>query len=191
MSAGSAKLVRLSCPDCDAQFRTQGRAGKAVPCPGCGNPVIVPKAAAPKPESAPAPAPAPEPAEAKPAGIPWALAGVVMVVLALAHVGVYKLLTAESRTEMARLQNRHGPSIWDKQEKVGNAPSPGSEAYDKWLSAKELADDQGVYRDRADHTATVKLWITLAFLGQFGLTSFALAKTAAKQNRQAARRSRR
>ena len=190
MSTGSAKLVRLACPDCDAQFRTQGRAGKAVPCPGCGNPVIVPKAAPPKPERSP-PEPAPEPAVQKPAGIPWALAGVVLAVLALAHIGVYKLLTAESRTEMARLQNRHGPSIWDKPGKVGDAPSPGSDAYDRWLSAKELADDQVVYRDRADHTATVKLWLTLAFLGQFGLTSFALAKTAAKQKRQAARRSRR
>jgi ribosomal protein S27E len=191
MAASPAKPIRLTCPDCSAQFRAQGRAGKAVSCPTCGNPVIVPAATRSRPEPRAVEAvSAPAPAEGKPAGIPWALAGVVLVVLALAHVGVYKLLTAESRTEMARLQNRHGAKVWDKAEKPGKAPSPGSEAYDKWLNAKELADDQRVYRSRADHTATVKLWLTLAFLGQLGLTSFAIAKTAAKQKRQASRRMR-
>ncbi len=188
--AASPKPVRLTCPDCDVQFRSRGRAGKAVPCPGCGNPVTVPAATPAPPEARPA-EPAPSPVEVEPAGIPWLLAAAVLAVLALAHIGVFKLLTAESRTEMARLQARHDSKVWDEPKKPGNAPSPGSEAYDKWLTAKELADDQAVYRDRADHTSTVKLWLTLAFFGQLGLTSFAIAKTAAKQKRQASRRGRR
>ena len=178
--AGSHPFVKTVCPECDARFRAA--AGRVVPCPSCGNPVAVGEAPAEPVRSAPVEAPEPAPPAA---GIPWAKATLVLLVLALAHYGLYRLVSASARAEIAATESRQGAKVRGEPKPPGDPPPASSAAYAGWLEAKERYDDQRAYREHESHRAWVARGLGLAYLVQVVITAFALFRIASAQERRA------
>ena len=170
--------MKTTCPECDARF--EAPAGRPVPCPGCGNPVVARSDERPRPrprEEAPAPA------EASVA-IPWAKALIVLIVLAVAHYGIYLLVSAGARSEVAAIEARQGGRIPARVEAPGDPPPASSPAYAGWLEQKERYDDVRAWREHEGHRAWVARGLGLAYLVQVVIMGFALARVASSMKRR-------
>ncbi len=182
--------MNTTCPECRAGFRA--KPGATVPCPGCGNPVVVPETstADARPEKrastpqvdAPEPTPAPQ--------LPWMMVTVVLAVLAVAHYGLYLLITATARAEIEEHEARHGAGALHGAKDPGKAPVAGSEAFADWTHERELWTASIAYEDARKERRLVNTGLLLAYVLQVGFMGWALYSMSAKQKRASRRRAR-
>jgi len=185
--------VKTNCPECDAAFRA--KPGSTVPCPKCGNPVVVKQADAQhageaakqpakhtssKPVEAPDTAPHPQ--------LPWVMVAVVLAVLAVAHYGLYLLITATARAEIEEYEGRHGAVALRSAKDPGKAPIAGSEAFVEWSGKRELWTESIKHDDAGKERTLVSTGLFLAYLLQVAFMGWALYSMNAKHKRASRRR---
>lgn len=177
--------MKTTCPECKKDFNAP--VGRPVPCPGCGNPVVAearaerPSEARSRPEPASTPSPAP---------IPWGKAALVLLVLAVAHYGIYRLVSASARSEIAAIEARHGGRLVGSAAAPGDPPSANSADYAAWVDRNERHLDARAWREHESRRAWVARGLALAFVVQVVILGFALfrvAGAATRRTRQAGR----
>ncbi len=170
--------MSLACPECGAAAPRGAVPGAAYACPGCGNPVL-PTVREARP-AAPAPPAPPAPTGRRTLGLALA----AFFVLGAAYVGVYELLTAESKRELAEIERVHGAD-------VVAAPSPGPRpgADDPaGLRAWNAVRDRYDVRTRHEALTNRTDWFFRGMLAAFGAQTLLTAWLGLKSRRPAGAR---
>ncbi len=107
--------------------------------------------------------------------VPWGRVGLVLGVIALAHLGLYLLLTASPRKEAAVLETRYGRAALVAATAPGDRPSDPS-AFSRWLRDQDLWEARGVWSDRRHLAAVLGYALLASFLLQVGITGWLLAR---------------
>lgn len=165
--------MTLACPECGAPAPRGAVAGRAYACPGCGNPVLPTEREA----RAPAAAAAPPPVESGRRRRTVGLALAAFFVLGAAYVGVYELLTAESKRELAELERIHGAD-------VVTAPPPGARpaaddpaALRAWNATRDRYEVRTRHETLTSRTGWFFRGMLAAFAAQTLLTAWLAVKT--------------
>lgn len=182
--------MKVSCPVCQASFRAL-KPGAVVPCPSCGNPIAVPEQQPEPPRATPTPLPPAPTSTRDPGQIPWGLAGIVVVVLVVAHYAFYLLITADARSRIADLTSKHGSAVREEVESPGpNAPSASSPEFKSWHAQRELHLASRSYADHEAHRSLVAGGMLVSVLLLVGITGFALLRIKNRIAAETARRER-
>lgn len=100
---------------------------------------------------------------------PWALAGLVVGALALAHAGLGLLLTKNARHAVADIESAWTPAELEQAPPPGPAPEQASAEYARWRRAQSLREDAQVHAERS-HQVRLLSWSMLgSFLLQAGV----------------------
>jgi DNA-directed RNA polymerase subunit RPC12/RpoP len=159
----------FSCPECGARLRGT-QPGAIVACRACSNPVVVPEAAPEMPAEAPAPVPSAAPAWTT--RRLWSTAAGVVLILALAHVGLFLLLTMDARAGVAEIEGRHSRAALEAARPPGAAPEPGTAPYTAWSRALELHESAEAWRVHARQVTLLRTGLFLSFLILVGMTAW-------------------
>jgi hypothetical protein len=160
--------VSVACPHCGEPAPKTAVAGRAYACPRCKNPVLATEAVASKE----APPPAPRSGDGADAGASgggepshprWAIGVLAFVVLGLAYVGVYLLLTAAARRDRAAILMRYGESVREAEE-PGAPPDRGP-----GLAEWEAKRTRYVDRQRLEALDGQVRTLFVAMMGAFAL----------------------
>ncbi len=177
----------FDCPACGARLRG-GRPGAVVPCAECRNPIVVPE---PTAEAPPAPRPAEERAPAPAFDADQArrklltTATIVLVLVGVAHFGLYKLLTREARTSMADIESRHAVSALENARPPEGDPKPGTPEYRTWREAKALWVDAEAWRNDRRQASLLEKGILGSFIVQVAITIWVLLRLLGTVKRRA------
>lgn len=179
----------FECPECGARVRG-GEPGSIVACGRCSNPLVVPDASAPSTSAPSSSAPsssarpparqseveAPERAQAAPLEVArvWRTAGTVVLILALAHVGLFLLLTMDARAGMREIGAVYPRSEIDAARRPGVAPEPGTTAFSEWSRSVALWDKAAAYEVHARQVMLLRTGLLISFLVLLGVTGWAL-----------------
>ena len=182
--------VRFPCPDCGA-WQRGGRPGAVLACAGCGSPVVVPA------RSEQPPAPPPEPRPTAPERPPFdaaharrklfTTASVVLALVAVAHLGLYMLLTRDARASMATLEARHEAAELERAREPSGEALPGSPEYKAWREAKARWLDAETWRSDRRQVALLRGGILVSFVVQVAITVWILLRLLGSVRRRARR----
>ncbi len=178
----------FDCPECGARLRG-GRPGAVLACAECRNPVVVPEPAAepvrkPAPAAAPPPSQAPDPDQVR--RKLWLTATGVIAVVALAHLGLFLLLTRDARASMQTIQARHAVSALEDARAPKGEPRPGTPEYKTWREAKALWVDAEAWRNDRRQVGLLRGGILGSFLVQVAITGWILVRLLGKLRRRRA-----
>ena len=174
--------MHYPCPECGARL-SGGRPGAILACARCGNPVVVPEPV-PRPAVPPAQPPAPAPSGGRAqAHQLWRTAGLVVGVLALAHVALYMLLTSEARADMARIEGSHARQDLAQATAPEDAPAAGTETYGAWRRKQQLWVDAQAWRTHGRQVDLLRAGFTGSFVALLLLTSWILMRVLGAQRR--------
>lgn len=162
----------FDCPECGE--RLQGKQpGAIVACRHCANPVVVPAAVStPIPDAVDGPVPE-APTIPDPGRI-WKTAGVVALVLAVAHVVLFLLLTMGARRGLAEIEAEYTRGELESATRPEATPEPGTPAYAPWSRSVTLWDKAEAWRVHRRHVGLLKTGIVVSFLILLGITAWAL-----------------
>jgi len=104
----------------------------------------------------------------------WRTAGFVVLILALAHVGLYLLLTMDARAGMSEIGAVYPPSQIDAARRPGLTPEPGTPAFSEWSRSVALWDRAEAYRIHARQVMLLRTGLFVSFLVLLGVTAWAL-----------------
>ena len=166
----------FNCPECQAPLRGE-KPGTILACRRCSNPVVVPEpspAPAPEAPSVDAPVDAPERAAAEPpdAGRLWKTAGIVVLILAVAHLGLFMLLTMDARAGMAEIEADYTRAELMAAKTPKAAPQPGTPAFGPWSRSVALWDKAEDYRVHARQVWLLRVALLASFLIQMGIIAW-------------------
>lgn len=174
--------MSFRCPECGARLRG-GKPGAILACHACANPVVVPPPPAPQPEAPPPAAPVPGSAAQR---SPWTTAGLVLALVAMAHVALFLLLTIDARGARSDIEARYTASELAAAPQPDAAPSPGTAAYRDWRRAYDLWLAAGEYKRHGKHVTLLRTGFVFSFLVQVCITGWVLAKIVGRHGRPAA-----
>lgn len=187
--------LTLPCPDCGAAVR--GAEATVVPCPRCGNPLLMQARSRARQGARAHPGARARPADAarspeprRPAArpqVPWAKVAGFAALLILVHVVAGWFLTRSARAEVADIESRHGELALLGAKEPSEAPTAGSPAYAEWAAAQEVYESSLRWSERRDEIQFTRNALILALLLQLGLTAFVLTRTWQSQKRALAR----
>lgn len=172
--------MSLACPECGAAAPRGAVPGRAYACPGCGNPVLPAEREARSPAAPPPPSPAGAGTRRRTLGLALA----AFFVLGAAYIGVYELLTAESKRELAEIERVHGADVVD-------ASPPGARPVaddPAGLRAWNAVRDRYEVRTRHETLTSRTQWFFRGMLAAFAAQTVLTAWLAAKALRSPARR---
>lgn len=187
-------LASFDCPACGTRLRG-GRPGAVLACAHCGAPVVVPAVAAPPSAPAPPPSsaseavrPEPPPFDAAAArGKLLTTAALVLALVAVAHLGLYMLLTRDARASIAGIEARHDARALEAARAPAGEAQPGSEEYKAWREAKARYVDAETWRSDKRQVALLRGGIIVSFVVQVAITGWILLRLLGSVRRRARR----
>ena len=108
-----------------------------------------------------------------------------LVALAVAglHGGVYLILTAEARHEMAAIEATHPAEKLRQPGTLADPPPVGSKAYAQWREREALHQAAHVYGRHRAHHDIIRNGLLASFLAQLGVAAWVLVRVASRMGR--------
>lgn len=119
------------------------------------------------------------------AGLPWARVALVLAVIGAAHLGLYLLLTASVRRDVADAEARYGPETLAGATRPGPLPS-GDGAVAAWHRHQAVWEAHETWTARRGLARTLGGALLASFLMQVGLTGWMLARVRKRARRRGA-----
>ncbi len=114
----------------------------------------------------------------------WTTALGVIAVVAVAHLGLYLLLTSDARSNLAQLEARHAASALRAAKPPEGSPAPGTDAYRPWRLSKELWVDAEAWRTDRRQVDLLRAGFTGSFLVQMAITFWILIRLLGSNRRR-------
>ncbi|MDA1195745.1 MAG: hypothetical protein O2894_11245 [Planctomycetota bacterium] len=103
--------------------------------------------------------------------------------LALAHVGLFYLLTREARAGLGAAEGRHLVSKLESATAPDGQPAPGTQEYSAWREANALWIDASAWRNDRRQIALMRGGTTASFVLQAAVTGWVLARVLGRRRR--------
>ena len=115
------------------------------------------------------------------ARIPWGLTGIVLGVLALAHVGLFLLLTVDARTELQKTRAAYSEAELASAKDPGPSPSAESPDYPGWTRARVLWESSRNERSNAGQRDVLGYVLAASWAAQAAFVAFLMLRTARRR----------
>jgi hypothetical protein len=96
-------------------------------------------------------------------------------VLALAHVGLYLLLTASARADLRQIEARHAPRDLARASEPGPRPAEAS-GVRAWNAKQALWEDAREHEQKAGQVRLIGVALGCAWLAQVAIAAFLLRR---------------
>ena len=122
--------------------------------------------------------------------MPWGRALLVLSAIAAAHLGLFLVLTASARSEVAAIEQLHAPDALEAAKDPGTRPAGSPREVARWHQRQSQWEDARTYRSPREFIGMLGYGLLGSFLVQAGVLAVLLHRSAVKR-RDAARRARR
>jgi hypothetical protein len=110
-----------------------------------------------------------------------------VLILAVAHIGLFLVLTMGARGGIREIQAEHPPSELAAAKRPAAAPEPGSPAFSGWSQSVELWESAEAWRVHRRHVMLLRTGLVLSFVILVGITAWGVFNLLRRSPKRSAR----